>query len=145
MPDKMLRHEFVEFIPDKLEEGIIYVSIALGTASHKCVCGCGNEVVTPITPTDWELTYDGESVSLDPSIGNWSFPCQSHYWITRDRASWAPRWSEKKIAAGRAHDRVAKQEYFDKTEKPIIKDASADLPNKLRPVSKRWRRPKRES
>lgn len=68
-----LRHEFVEFIPDDLEEGVIYISIQYATATHLCACGCGAEVITPISPTDWELTFNGSSVSLSPSIGNWSF------------------------------------------------------------------------
>ena len=77
----ILRHEFVEFIPDKLADGVVYVSIPYATVAHKCCCGCGMEVVTPLSPTDWELIFDGESISLDPSIGNWSFDCKSHYWI----------------------------------------------------------------
>ena len=63
-----LKHEFVEFIPGELKEGMIYVSIRFGTASHLCVCGCGNKVVTPIRPTDWKLIFDGKTISLDYSI-----------------------------------------------------------------------------
>ena len=59
--------------PDELEQGTIYVSIRFATASHLCCCGCGNKVVTPIRPTDWKLIFDGKTISLDPSIGNWSF------------------------------------------------------------------------
>lgn len=80
-----LSHEFVPSIPDTLEEGVVYISIPYATAVHLCCCGCKNEVVTPITPTDWELTFDGETISLYPSIGNWGFACQSHYWIRRNR------------------------------------------------------------
>ena len=54
----VLRHEFVEFIPDKLVDGVIYVSIPYATVAHKCCCGCGMEVVTPLSPTDWELIFD---------------------------------------------------------------------------------------
>ena len=61
----VLKHEFVEFIPEHLPEGTIYVSIRFATASHKCCCGCGKEVVTPLSPTDWKLTFDGETISLD--------------------------------------------------------------------------------
>ncbi len=57
-------------------------------ASHLCVCGCGREVVTPIRPSEWNLTFDGETISLHPSIGNWDFPCQSHYWIKRNKIIW---------------------------------------------------------
>jgi hypothetical protein len=85
----MLQHRFVEFMPETLEEGVLYVSMEYCTAIHNCVCGCGNKVVTPISPTDWQLQFNGKSVSLKPSIGNWSFDCQSHYWITNNKVSWA--------------------------------------------------------
>ena len=117
MTVKRLRHEFVELIPGKLEDGIIYISFAYATAVHRCCCGCGNEVVTPFSPTDWKLTFDGESISLDPSVGNWSFDCKSHYWIESGMVNWAPRWSQRQIEEGRARDRVAKNKYFDEKQK----------------------------
>jgi hypothetical protein len=92
---KKLTHKFVEFIPDTLDDGILYVSIAFGTVAHRCCCGCKREVVTPLTPTDWKLTFDGETVSLRPSIGNWNFPCRSHYWITKNRIEWAPSYGHE--------------------------------------------------
>jgi hypothetical protein len=108
----LLRHEFVDLIPDELAEGTVYVSIPYATVVHKCCCGCGNEVVTPLGHTDWQLVFDGESISLTPSIGNWSLPCQSHYWIRWNRVKWAPRWTAAQIGATRAADRAAKEEYF---------------------------------
>lgn len=111
-----LKHEFVDYIPNELNEGIIYVSIAFATVVHKCCCGCGNEVVTPLSPTDWKLIFDGKSISLDPSIGNWNFNCQSHYWIKRDRVIWAPPWSQEEIDAGRVYDSIAKDKYFSNFE-----------------------------
>jgi len=104
-----LRHEFVEHIPEELEEGVLYVSITYATAAHKCACGCGREVITPFTPTDWKMTFDGETMSLAPSIGNWNFECQSHYWIRRGRVRWAPRWSREEIDRGRARDKAGKR------------------------------------
>lgn len=112
-PQIVLKHEFVEFIPDELKQGTIYVSIRFATASHLCLCGCGNKVVTPIRPTDWTLIFDGKAISLDPSIGNWSFPCQSHYWIRKNRVQWAPRWSREQIQSGRLGDSYTKQSYFE--------------------------------
>jgi hypothetical protein len=109
---RVIRHEFVEFIPELLDEGTLYVSIPYATAAHLCCCGCAMKVVTPISPTDWRVTYDGESVSLDPSVGNWAFRCQSHYWIDQNRVVWARRWSQRKIDASRAADRLAKENYF---------------------------------
>lgn len=105
--------EFVESVPPELKDGIIYISMIYGTAIHKCCCGCGEKVVTPFSPTDWKLIFDGVSISLDPSIGNWSFKCKSHYWIRQNRVIWAPRWSREKIAAGRARDRFLKERYFE--------------------------------
>lgn len=104
-----LLHEFVEFLPDSVEEGKIYISIPYATVAHKCCCGCGNEVVTPLTPTDWKLIFDGEAISLHPSIGNWEFKCQSHYWIKNNRVEWAGSWSKEQIEGGRIHDRMRKQ------------------------------------
>jgi hypothetical protein len=118
-PEIVLKYQFVEFIPDDLEQGTIYISIRFATASHLCCCGCGNKVVTPIRPTDWKLIFDGKTVSLDPSIGNWSFPCQSHYFIRNNRIKWAPKWSREQIERGRARDRHAKRRYFASDEAPI--------------------------
>jgi hypothetical protein len=101
---KTLQHRFVEFIPEKLEEGIIYITMHYRTAVHLCICGCGNKVVTRFSPTDWKLIYDGKTISLDPSIGNWNFECRSHYWIRKNEIHMAPNWSDKKIKANRERD-----------------------------------------
>jgi hypothetical protein len=125
MRQTVLRHEFVEFIPDDLREGTIYVSMRFATVIHKCCCGCGREVVTPLSPTDWKLIYDGKTISLTPSIGNWSFDCQSHYWISHNTVRWATRWSQTEIDSGRAHDRIAKKRYFN-TDDTVTDGAAKD-------------------
>ncbi len=126
--DNALKHEFVEFIPEDLSEGTIYVSIRFATASHQCCCGCGHKVVTPITPTDWKLIFDGKTISLDPSIGNWSFACQSHYWIRNNRVQWAAKWSKGDVDAGRAFDQRAKVNYFDAPKPEVAKEISSAPP-----------------
>jgi len=103
---------FVEFIPEVLEAGMLYVSTRYATASHLCACGCGQKVVTPIRPTDWTLLWDGDSVSLRPSIGNFGMPCQSHYWISNGRIIWAAAVPDALIKEGRDADRRAKKRYF---------------------------------
>lgn len=141
-----LTHEFVEYIPDRLEDGTIYVSIAFATVAHKCCCGCGNEVITPLSPTDWTLIFDGQSISLDPSIGNWNFACRSHYWIKRNRVILAPRWSQQKINAGRAHDYLTKERYFiDSTKTPTVHDTNANVgrQGEGKPKESFWRKLKK--
>ena len=108
----VLAHKFVKAIPNELEERILYVSMDYATVAHKCCCGCSREVITPLNPTDWKLTYDGESISLSPSIGNWSFECMSHYWIEKDTYRWAAPWSKEQIEAGRVHDHRAKERQY---------------------------------
>ncbi len=109
----LLQYRFIEFIPEKVEEGILYISIEYCTAIHKCICGCGNEVVTPFSPTDWKLSFNGKSVSLHPSIGNWNFECQSHYWIKNNKIEFASLWTEKEIRVGRENDMDRKMDYFE--------------------------------
>jgi hypothetical protein len=102
---KQLRSEFVEFIPERLDQGVIYISQRYSTAAHLCCCGCGLEVITPLNPAKWQLIEKGGSLSLYPSVGNWDFPCQSHYWINGNRITWAETMSPEIISAVKARDR----------------------------------------
>jgi hypothetical protein len=99
-----IKYEFVELIPAELEEAKVYISIPYSTAVHNCLCGCGTKVVTPIKPHKWTLIYDGESISLFPSIGNWNFPCRSHYWIREGSVLDAGPMPQEIIDYGRMRD-----------------------------------------
>ncbi len=74
--------------------------------------------VTPFTPTDWKMMFDGETVSLNPSIGNWTLACRSHYVIKRGRVIEAGPWTDKQIEAECHRDRAAKMKYY-RTPDPI--------------------------
>ena len=100
-----LRPEFVDCIPENLDRGVLYISRRYKTATHLCCCGCEREVVTPLNPAKWRLAEKNGMVSLSPSVGNWSFPCQSHYWIEGNRVRWAGAMAPAMIAAVRARDR----------------------------------------
>lgn len=106
------RAEFVDQLPDQLESGVLYVSIPCVCVAHLCACGCKSLVITPLSPTDWTMAYDGDNVSLSPSIGNWNFPCRSHYWINRGRVEWAKTWSTEQIAQNRQADVAAKKAQY---------------------------------
>lgn len=134
---------FVEFIPENLENGVIYISRKYGTASHKCCCGCGTKVVTPITPTDWNLSFDGKSVSLSPSIGNSELPCKSHYWIQKNRVIWESPMSPQLTAFSRARERRRKSEYFNRRQKgeiaePLTQKSWGSMLQSLWGVIKSW-------
>jgi Family of unknown function (DUF6527) len=127
-------------MPEVLADGIIYVSVRFSTAVHRCCCGCGVEVATPISPADWQLTFDGESVSLYPSIGNWSLACKSHYWIRRNQVVWARRWSAKEIEEGRTQDRLAINDYFAEAGDRAVRAPATPAPI---PKGSLWRRLRR--
>lgn len=111
MKVKSLTPCFVESFPDSPEEGKLYLSIRFRTAMHLCCCGCGNQVVTPIRPHDWTMSYNGEAASLYPSIGNWSLQCRSHYWITKGKVVEAEDWSNAKIDRNREVDLLRKESF----------------------------------
>lgn len=89
MKTNKFKVEFVDKIPSKLKDGILYVCISCNVIVHKCACGCGEKTVTPIDKINgWIMKYDGQTVTLRPSIGNFSIPCNSHYYITENKVEW---------------------------------------------------------
>lgn len=121
--------QFVEFIPATLQEGVIYISDKYATAAHKCCCGCGTKIVTPLKPTDWTLTVVGDLITMYPSIGNWNHPCQSHYFIRRNRVVWAKTMSRQQIDRGRELDRATKEAYYaNRNDEKVRPKAQADAP-----------------
>lgn len=80
---------FVEFAPAVLEEQKLYISDKYKTAIHNCLCGCRNETITPLGGgSNWDLVKESNgTVSLIGSVGNYNFPCKSHYIITKNIAN----------------------------------------------------------
>ncbi|MDD4113918.1 MAG: DUF6527 family protein [Herbinix sp.] len=112
-----MRHKFVEYIPSQIEEDILYISIEYDVAKHKCPCGCGADIVTSLSPARWKLTYDGETVSLYPSIGNWSHGCKSHYWITNDNVVWAGQITNNQMNKVIRNDKEAVKKHIESSSK----------------------------
>jgi hypothetical protein len=108
----IIKTEFVEEIPRELERGTVYVSMTFGVVAHSCFCGCGHEAVTPLSPIEWELQYDGETISLYPSINNWTADCRSHYWIRKGRVIWETQWTDQEIEKGRSLQAKRKAEHY---------------------------------
>lgn len=141
--------QFVEFMPKALDEGVLYVSMTYATASHMCFCGCGKKVVTPLSPTDWRLTFNGDTVSLDPSVGNWSYPCRSHYILRGNRVVWAGPMAAGQIRAVRESDARDKAHYYgqrvdgkaDHASSPPMTDVQLSAPRPHQELQRSgWRR-----
>lgn len=111
---------FVEFIPDDVEQGKLYISETYQTAIHKCCCGCGEEVVTPLSPVDWQVRKGIHGVSLQPSIGNWNYKCQSHYIISNNKVIWASKFTQQQILAVQRKDKNAKLIYIAGKQKSLV-------------------------
>ena len=63
--------------------------------------------LTPFPPDfQWRL-------GLDSSVGNWSFPYKSDYWIRNNQMLWCGDMPQSPIDAGRARDKRAKGAYYD--------------------------------
>lgn len=103
----------VESFPRPLAAGVLYFSERFSAAAHACACGCGREVITPLSPVQWQLKRGSRGASLRPSIGNWNFPCRSHYWITDGRVEWDADMSDHAIKAGRAFNARLRERYFE--------------------------------
>lgn len=139
--------KFVEFIPKEIQEGTLYISEIYATASHKCACGCGERVVTPLSAADWQLRKNGEMVSLHPSIGNWNYTCRSHYWIRNNRIVWSTQLNSREIERVQLRDRIDKARQIDRTNRqrevvpsaspkstssaPVSEDEAAKLSNQI--------------
>jgi len=87
--NKKFKIKFVNKVPKDLLERVLYICLEHGIIVHKCACGCGEKTVTPLDKEHgWIMKYDGQTITLRPSIGNFSIPCKSHYYITENKIEW---------------------------------------------------------
>ena len=131
---RAITHVFVDSVPTERDEGKLYVSMKFRTVVHNCFCGCGTKVVTPLKPSAWQMLFDGDTVTLQPSIGNSGHACGAHYWIRKGWALPAGRMTEADIERGRARDQALQDAYYGTpvtvpTETPV---AEATPPRKKR-------------
>ena len=59
---------------------------------------------------------------MDPSIGNWSFPCGSHYWLKNNKVQWSHQWSKAQIESGQEFDMLKKQQYLEVKNSEVIEE-----------------------
>lgn len=83
-----MTYQECEYMPEVLEQGVLYHSPKFKVAIHLCACGCGDKTVTPTGPKWWSLSLRDGRPTLYPSIGNQQFPCRSHYFLTDGKIIW---------------------------------------------------------
>jgi len=110
---ELLEPLFVEFIPRELEPGKLYVSMVYTTTAHLCASGCGSKVVLPLSPKQWQIYFDGDVISLTPSVGSWDLPCHAHYWIRKNKIRWAAPWDKNRVGSGRRRDARELDDFYD--------------------------------
>lgn len=60
---------------------------------------------TKLAAGEWSFVVDKDDrISMWPSIGNWSFPCRSHYVIRNGSIHWAADFTPQMVAAARMAD-----------------------------------------
>ena len=80
--------QFIELMPEEIQEGVLYISLVYSTTCHKCFCGCGVETFAPISgDSGWALKNNAGVVSLTPSLKQ-RLECQSHYYLTENKVIW---------------------------------------------------------
>ncbi|MES2620182.1 MAG: DUF6527 family protein [Bacteroidota bacterium] len=80
---------FVELMPEFWEQNKVYISEPHSTSAHLCLCGCGQKAIMPLGGGQWWTLVKEKNgtVSFIGSVGNYSFPCKSHYIITKNVAN----------------------------------------------------------
>lgn len=105
--------QFVAAFPKPILEGVLYIALDDNLAAHLCCCGCRTKIVTKLSRVDWVLTSSAPGiVTLNPSIGNWNHPCQSHYFIRNNRVIWVGKMSARQVARGRAKSQAGRDQYY---------------------------------
>lgn len=123
---------FVKAIPDleNLKQGNLYISMKYGVVVNYCPCGCGDLSEFTLAPERWWLAYNGETVSLFPSIGNSRLKCRSHYWIESNRVRWCNPMSAAEAAAAQEREEYVRNQKY--CEKVTLRTRIAKLIKKLK-------------
>ena len=76
----------VKSLPEKMIQGVMYISDEYQTAGHLCLCGCGVSTAVPLGKDDWTYTDNEKGLTMSPSFLQ-RFDCKSHYIITEGVAN----------------------------------------------------------
>src|SRR5258708_4785076 len=86
-------YQAVERIPKQLNSGVVYHTEEFEIAALLCACGCGHRVML-LVPDGHQVSSEGGTATVRPSIAVCDAPCKSHYFITAGRVEWLPAFSD---------------------------------------------------
>ena len=117
---------------------LVGLTSGLAAVSVKYVVHSINQLVT-FYSTNYEEFF---LFALFPTIGNWSVPCRSHYWIERSRVRWSHAMSTFEIDRVRQRDRAA-VEYQARPSMRAQTPAITPPTQQSRPTTSFWQRLRR--
>lgn len=120
-----LAHQFVTYVPEILDEGVLYISMQYRVSAHLCCCGCRERVVTPLGPAQWVMTFDGATISLRPSIA--AGRCNSHYVIRGGSVHWLRPLTEHERDIATREDLLASTQSYGGAGKKAEEVASRSM------------------
>ena len=112
---KLTAYRLVEVtsFPRPLEHGVLYVSARFSVSAHLCACGCAREVILPLNPAQWSVVRHADgTATLEPSVANTGYPCNSHYFIRRGRVEWGRPLTRAETERVRVRDKRARDAHF---------------------------------
>jgi hypothetical protein len=83
--------------------------------------------VLPLSPAEWQLSRDGDAVSIWPSVGNWDYACKLHYVIRWNQVRWAGAMTAHQIKRVKQRDEVALRSQVASTNAARARDVADTL------------------
>lgn len=99
-------YQAVDRIPKVLSSGVVYHSAEFEVGALLCACGCGHRV-SLLVPDSHQITSEGGTATVHPSIAVCDAPCKSHYYIHVGRVEWLPAFSDA-MAGAVMHRQIAR-------------------------------------
>ena len=105
------RYMPIEYIPDKLDPGIVYHNKEFEIAALLCPCGCGHRI-SLLVPDSHQIYSENGLVTIEPSISVCDSTCKSHFYIKSGNIKWFHAFSESQVHLIMS-DQIARHAYQD--------------------------------
>lgn len=128
-------YQAVERIPKRLNNNVVYHSEEFELGALLCACGCGHRVML-LVPDSHQVTSEGGTATVRPSIAVCDAPCKSHYVITAGRVEWLPAFTDA-LATSVMRGQIARHVVLDAKRQSWIgriRAAVARAFNKLKSI-----------